>query len=184
MDFGGKKVGIKKKLAISSCFIITVIAILLINNFIITNIFKNKNNGMKNKLYSLSIKDFNDDVVNEEDLYIDENRGFLASSTFYTANGRNMRLSYDLFESEYKWIVNWNFNKMMEWFESQGIVYTEIQSSLPDFIKVYTNQEGNNYILLSDNKIIEVIGLGEEDKDKIIDIVYNKIFKDTKEELV
>ena len=76
MDFGGKKVGIKKKLAISSCFIITVIAILLINNFIITNIFKNKNNGMKNKLYSLSIKDFNDDVVNEEDLYIDENRGY------------------------------------------------------------------------------------------------------------
>ena len=95
-----------------------------------------------------------------------------------------MRLSYDLFESEYKWIVNWNFNKMMEWFESQGIVYTEIQNSLPDFIKVYTNQEGNNYILLSDNKIIEVIGLGEEDKDKIIEIVYNKIFKDTKEELV
>lgn len=174
---------LKKKLSLSYYFIMIVAFILLINNFIIMNIFKNKNNEIESKLYSLSIRDFNDDIINEEDLYIDENKGFLSNSVFYIANGKNMRLSYDLFESDYKWIVNWNFNKMMNWFESQGIKYTEVKSSLPNFIKVYKNQEESNYILLSDNKIIEIIGL-EEDKDKVIDIVYNKVFKDTKEEIV
>ena len=174
---------LKKKVSISSYFIMIVAFIVLINNFIIMNIFKNKNNEIKSKLYSLSIRDFNDDIINEEDLYIDENKGFLTKSVFYIANGRNMRLSYDLFESDYKWIVNWNFNKMMNWFEGQGIKYTEVKSSLPNFIKVYKNQQESNYILLSDNKIIEIIGL-EEDKDKVIDIVYKKVFKDTKEEIV
>lgn len=177
-----KKTMLKKKISLSSCFIMIVATILLFNNFIIMNIFKGKNNGLKNKISSLSIRDFNDEVI-DEGLFIDESIGFLANSIFYTANGKNMRLSYDLLESEYKWVINWNFNKMMEWFESQGIMYTEVKSSLPSFIKAYSNEDKSNYILLSENKIIEIIGL-EKDKDKIINIVYNKVFKDTKEEIV
>lgn len=175
-----KKIMLKKKISLSSYFIMIIATILLINNFIIMNIFKG--NGLKNKIYSLSIKDFNDEVI-DDGLFIDESIGFLAKSLFYTANGKNMRLSYDLLESEYKWVINWNFNKMMEWFESQGIMYTEVESSLPSSIKVYSNEDKSNYILLSEHKIIEVIGL-EKDKDKIINIVYNKVFKDTKEEMV
>lgn len=182
---GNKKDSLKKKLIISSYFIITFVAIFLANNFMVSNILKNSSNESKNEEYLLSLKDFNDEIYNEEDLYIDENEGFLAHRLFYTANGKKIRLSYELFESNYKWMINWNFNRMMDWFEKQGISYKEIETNLPNEVKVFNNEKANNYIILSDNKIIEMIGLdGEEDKHKLLNIVYNKVFNDTKEERI
>lgn len=182
MRFGDKKGILKKKLTRSSIFILIIAIVFIVNNFIITNIFKNKNNGVKNREYSLSIKDFNDEVYNEEDIYIDEDSSFLSHKIFYTANGKNMRLSYELFESNYKWMVNWNFNKMMDWFEKKEISYREIETSLPKNIKVYTNENEKNFILLSANKIIEIIGIDEvENKEEVISIVFNRVFKDVEE---
>ncbi len=180
-----KKNTIKKKLSIATCFAVAIVSILLINNFIVSNIFKNKGNGLKSKQYSLSLKDFNDEVSSEEDIYVDEESSFIANKLFYTANGKKMKLSYELFESDYKWMINWNFNKMMNWFEKQGISYNEIKINLPNEVKVYTNDKKNNYIMLSSNKVIEVIGIDEIDnKEEVLNIVYNKIFVDNKEELI
>ena len=151
----------------------------------ISNRFKNRNKTFKDKEYSLSIKDFNDDVVNDDYIYVDEKKSFLAHKVFYIANGNNMRLSYELFESDYKFMVSWNFNKMMKWFENQGINYHEITTNLPNEVKVYTNEKENNYIILSSNKIIEVMGLDEIDnKEGLLEVVYNKIFTNTKEEVI
>lgn len=74
---------------------------------------------------------------------------------------------------------------MMNWFEKQGISYNEIKINLPNEVKVYTNDKKNNYIMLSSNKVIEVIGIDEIDnKEEVLNIVYNKIFVDNKEELI
>lgn len=179
-----KKDSIRKKLTISTCFIITIASIMVLNNFFVPNIFKNKSNRVKSKEYSLSLKDFNDEVSSEEHIYVDEESSFIANKLFYTANGRKMKLSYELFESDYRFIVNWNFNKMMKWFENKGITYKEIQTNLPNEVKVYTNEKENNYIILSSNKVIEVIGLDSiKDKEDVLNIVYNKIFTNKKEEL-
>ena len=73
---------------------------------------------------------------------------------------------------------------MMKWFENKGITYKEIQTNLPNEVKVYTNEKENNYIILSSNKVIEVIGLDSiKDKEDVLNIVYNKIFTNKKEEL-
>ena len=179
-----KKDSIRKKLTVSTCFIIAIVSIMVLNNFLVPNIFKSKSNRVKSKEYSLSLKDFNDEVSSEEDIYVDEESSFIANKLFYTANGRKMKLSYELFESDYRFIVNWNFNKMMKWFENKGITYKEIQTNLPNEVKVYTNEKENNYIILSSNKVIEVIGLDSiKDKEDVLNIVYNKIFTNKKEEL-
>lgn len=109
-----KKDSIRKKLTVSTCFIIAIVSIMVLNNFLVPNIFKSKSNRVKSKEYSLSLKDFNDEVSSEEDIYVDEESSFIANKLFYTANGRKMKLSYELFESDYRFIVNWNFNKMMK----------------------------------------------------------------------
>lgn len=179
-----KKDSIRKKLTISTCFIITIVSIVLLNNFLVTNIFKNRSNGLKSRQYSLSLKDFNDEVSSEDDIYVDEESSFIANKLFYTANGKKMKLSYELFESDYGFMVNWNFNKMMKWFQNQGIAYKEIQTNLPNVVKVYTNEKANNYIILSLNKIIEVIGLdSENDKEEVLSVVYNKVFINNREEV-
>ena len=179
-----KKYSIRKKLTISTCFIITIVSIVLLNNFLVSTIFKNRSNEIKSRQYSLSLKDFNDEVSSEDDIYVDEESSFIANKLFYTANGKKMKLSYELFESDYGFMVNWNFNKMMKWFENQGIIYKEIQTNLPNEVKVYTNEKENNYIILSLNKIIEVIGVdSKNDKEAVLNVVYNKVFINKREEV-
>lgn len=185
MRFGDKKYIIKKKLTMSTCFIMTVAIIVLINNFLVSNIFKTKSNGVKNKQYALSLKDFNDEAISEDDIYIDEESSFIANKLFYTANGNKMKLSYELFESDYEFMVSWNFNKMMDWFKNQDIYYNPIETNLPNEVKVYASEKGNNYIINSKYRVIEVIGLEEKsNKEEILNIVYNKIFKDGVEEKI
>ncbi|MCF0148332.1 MAG: DUF2812 domain-containing protein [Clostridium sp.] len=180
---GNKKDNTKKKITISSTFIILITTIFIINNFFIANIFKNKSMAEKGKEYALGLKDFNDEAITEEDIYIDEESSFIANKIFYTANGKKMKLSYELFESDYEFVVNWNFNKMMDWFKRQNIYYSEIKTSLPVDVNVYANEKGTNYIVTSKNKLIEIIGVEEEsNKEDILYIVYNKVFKEETEE--
>ena len=139
----------------------------------------------KSKQYALGLKDFNDEAITEDDIYIDEESSFIANKIFYTANGKKMKLSYELFESDYEFMVKWNFNKMMDWFKKQDVFYYEIKTNLPVEVNVYVNEKANNYIITSKNKLIEIIGLEEEsNKEDILDIVYNKIFKDEMEEKI
>lgn len=180
-----KKDSAKKKVTISSIFIILIATMFFINNFFIANIFKNKSMATKSKGYALGLRDFNDEAITEKDIYIDEESSLLANKIFYTANGKKMKLSYELFESNYEFVVNWNFNKMMNWFKKQDIFYNEIKTNLPIEVNVYVNEKGNNYIIISKNKLIEIIGLEEEsNKEEILDTVYNKIFKDEVEEKI
>lgn len=180
-----KKDNAKKKVTISSIFIILITTIFIINNFFIDNIFKNKSMAAKSKQYALGLKDFNDEAITEEDIYIDEESSFIANKIFYTANGKKMKLSYELFESDYEFMVKWNFNKMMDWFKKKDVFYYEIKTNLPVEVNVYVNEKANNYIITSKNKLIEIIGLEEEsNKEDILDIVYNKVFKNEMEEKI
>lgn len=166
-----------KKISITMYFIITVLSILFMNKFIINNLF-NSNTGKKDlNQYALTLKDFNDEIIDEQSIYIDENKSFLAHTIFYSANGRSTKLSYELFESNYNWVVEWNFNKMMEWFKDHDISYIEIKTDLPSDVKVYRNSKSNNYIIVSDKKIIEILGYDENVKYDMLKKTYDKIFK-------
>ena len=171
------KKNIKRNTIISSFLILIVTAVLIINNFILDNGSSNTNKSVNSKEYSLSLKDFNDELISDEDLFVDESSSFLASKIFYSAYGKNIKLSYELFESNHEWITKLNFDKMMKWFEKQDIKYNEIETNLPNDIKVLVNEKGNNYILVSSKKIIELIAVEDiEDKEDFFNTVYEKIF--------
>lgn len=168
---------IKKNTAIASLLILVVSTALIINNFIVDNYSNNTNNSVDRKEYSLSLNDFNDELISDKDLFIDESSSFLASKIFYNAYGKNMQLSYELFESDYEWITKLNFNRVMKWFENQGIKYNEIETNLPEDIKVLVNEKGSNYFLVSSKKMIELIGVEDiKDKEDFFKTVYEKIF--------
>ena len=168
---------IKKNTTIASLLIVIVSIALIINNFIVENDSKNTNNSVDRKEHSLSLNDFNDELISDKDLFIDESSSFLASKIFYNAYGKNMQLSYELFESDYEWITKLNFNRVMKWFENQGIKYNEIKTNLPEDIKVLVNEKGSNYFLVSSTKMIELIGVEDiKDKEDFFNTVYEKIF--------
>lgn len=168
---------LKKNTTIASLLILVVSAALIINNFIVDNDSNNNNKSVDRKEYSLSLNDFNDELISDKDLFIDESSSFLASKIFYNAYGKKMQLSYELFESDYEWITKLNFNRVMKWFENQGIKYNEIETNLPDDIKVLVNEKGSNYFLVSSKKMIELIGVEDiKDKEDFFNTVYEKIF--------
>lgn len=168
---------IKKNTTIASLLIVIVSIALIINNFIVKNDSNNTNKSVDRKEHSLSLNDFNDELISDKDLFIDESSSFLASKIFYNAYGKNMQLSYELFESDYEWITKLNFNRVMKWFENQGIKYNEIETNLPEDIKVLVNDKGSNYFLISSKKMIELIGVEDiEDKEDFFNTVYEKIF--------
>ncbi|MBS5951226.1 MAG: DUF2812 domain-containing protein [Clostridium sp.] len=168
---------IKKNTTIASLLIVIVSIALIISNFIVDNDSNNTNKSMNRKEHSLSLNDFNDELISDKDLFIDESSSFLASKIFYNAYGKNMQLSYELFESDYEWITKLNFNRVMKWFENQGIKYTEIETNLPEDIKVLVNEKGSNYFLVSSKKMIELIGVEDiKDKEDFFNTVYEKIF--------
>ncbi|WP_411170265.1 DUF2812 domain-containing protein [Clostridium sp. MB05] len=166
-----------KKVNIIMYFIITIVSILFINKFIINSLFNSNNEKKDLSQYALTLKDFNDEIIDEQSIYIDENKSFLAHTIFYSANGKNRKLSYELFESNYNWVIEWNFNKMMDWFKDYNISYSEIKIDLPADVKVYRNNKSNNYILVSDKKIIEIFGDDENIKCDMLKKTYDKIFR-------
>ncbi|MDU5111629.1 MAG: DUF2812 domain-containing protein [Clostridium sp.] len=168
---------IKKNTTIASLLILIVSIVLIINNFIVDNDSNNTNNSVDRKEHALSLNDFNDELISDKDLFIDESSSFLASKIFYNAYGKNMQLSYELFESDYEWITKLNFNRVMKWFENQDIKYNEIETNLPEDIKVLVNEKGSNYFLVSSKKMIELIGVEDiKDKEDFFNTVYEKIF--------
>lgn len=168
---------IKKNTTIASLLIVIVSIALIISNFIVDNNSNNTNKSMDRKEHSLSLNDFNDELISDKDLFIDESSSFLASKIFYNAYGKNMQLSYELFESDYEWITKLNFNRVMKWFENQDIKYTEVETNLPEDIKVLVNEKGSNYFLVSSKKMIELIGVEDiKDKEDFFNTVYEKIF--------
>lgn len=168
---------IKKNTTIASLLIVIVSIALIINNFIVENDSNNTHKSVDRKEHSLSLNDFNDELISDKDLFIDESSSFLASKIFYNAYGKNMQLSYELFESDYEWITKLNFNRVMKWFENQGIKYAEVETNLPEDIKVLVNEKGSNYFLVSSKKMIELIGVEDiKDKEDFFNTVYEKIF--------
>lgn len=86
-------------------------------------------------------------------------------------------MNYDIFESNYKWAVKYNFNKRINFVREIGIDYIEKETNLPKDIKVYINERGDKYIFISDYKMVEISTLEEIGEDELISIVYEKLFK-------
>jgi len=173
----------KKKKKINSIIYVVIIMISFIamNRLIFNDIFsigRGNNNKMKSNNYILSLKDFNDEPIDEDSLYINEESGILATKLFYMNSGKNTELGYELFESKYEWVVKYNFNKIMNWMEKINVKYIEKETDLPSDIKVYNNEKGHIYFMVSSNKIIEIYSWDNNlSESELLNKVYEKVFK-------
>ncbi|MBU3109133.1 DUF2812 domain-containing protein [Clostridium gasigenes] len=170
----------KRIINIISYVVIIILSVVIMNGLIFSEIFSgNRENEIKKDNYILTLRDFNDEAIDEEALYINENNGILASKLYYYNKGENTELSYELFQSKYKWAVKYDFNKMMNSVKKINIKYIEKETDLPDDIKVYMNERGHIYLMVSANKLIEISGWDKNlSEDELFNKVYEKVFMD------
>ncbi|MBU3105587.1 DUF2812 domain-containing protein [Clostridium gasigenes] len=183
MNFVSKtKYKYKKKriINIMSYVVIIMLSFIIMNGLIFSGIFSgNRENEIKKDNYILTLKDFNNEAIDEEALYINENNGILASTLHYSNKGKNEHLSYELFQSKYEWAVKYDFNKIMSWMKEINVKYIEKETNLPDSIKVYMNEHGHIYLMVSSNKLIEISGWDKNlSEDELFNKVYEKVFMD------
>lgn len=169
-----------KKLLISLIYLIGILIMFFtISNNIVNNAFiRNYTDNEKDleKVVHITLEDFND-TRKEDSIYYDLNQSPIASHLFYSDVGENIHLSYDIFESKYKWAVKYNFEKKMKFVNKIGIKYIEKVTNLPEDIKVYMNERGHQYIMISENKMVEIYSIEGISEDDLINTVYEKVFK-------
>lgn len=179
VDLSGKNSGsVSKKRRIDIFNIIglgLLILILLGRNYIHEDTNHDNYNNL-NKELNLTLEDFNDKSVNASRNYIQENKGVFASELWFYDEGSNGDLDYNLFESNYKWIVEKYLDDKIKWINTLGSSTVEKVNYNKD-VTLYTLQERNFYMLVSKNKVIYFINLNYRyDKDEFINIIYEEVF--------
>lgn len=166
-----------KIIVISATYLmLTILMIFVMTNVLFRNISSFNDNEKSIDEVALNIEDFND--INKDDSeYFRVDKSPIAKYIFYSNEGNKMYLSYEFFESKYKWPVKYNFNKEINSSKEFGISYIEKETNLPKDIKVYVNEERFKYIIISENKMIEIYEADSISEEELINIVYEKVFK-------
>ena len=169
-----------KKLLISLIYLIGILIMFFtISNNIVNNSFIRSyidDTKSLEKVKHLTLGDF-DDIRKDDSIYYDLNQSPIALHLFYSDEGQNIYLSYDIFDSKYKWPVEYNFNKKMKFANKNGIEYIEKETNFPNDIKVYMNEHGHQYIIVSENKMVEIFTIEGVSENELINTVYEKVFK-------
>lgn len=173
------KINFKGKSMINKFAYIVIMSLgfLLINGVIYTQDIRN-DKKLQSNIYPLTLSDFNDEYMNERELYVDEESSLLASNLYYSNKGRNIELDYELFESKYKWVIEYSTYKKLKWLKSLNTEYVEMETNMPKDIRVYAPRNKGKYIIISPNKILEVFNWSNTlNESQLLDTVYEKIFK-------
>ena len=169
------KINIKRrKLMVIVGVTVIVIAIISGSYLVTMNNFDNSeaiNNSTSRP--TLSITNFNGTKVNQSYLYINQSSSPIAKYTFYVGNN----FQYKLFESDYKWAINYDMKKIMTSARINGQEIVKENLKLPSDIKVYYNHKQNNYVFKSNDKVLEIQAVSGVSPEKLASVVYNKVLK-------
>ena len=170
----------KRIIILSFYFVLIIVMLSIITTLVFGGIF-NKDNKYYNKkiekVPQIKIEDFND--TSKDDLiFFRMDKSPIASYLFYSREGKKLDLSYNIYESKYKWPVKHNFNKKMKFLNEIGVEYIEKETNLPRDIRVYMNEHGHQYMIVSENKMVEISNIETISENELINTVYEKVFKD------
>jgi hypothetical protein len=109
--------------------------------------------------------------------FLKMDKSILANRIDYSCSSGGYDLTYTIFRSQYPLIVKFNQNREISRLSKYSFDLTEIKSKLPKNIKVYANSKYNYFVLVSEDKVVNIKkSFNEIDDEKFLDIVYSKIF--------
>lgn len=114
----------------------------------------------------------------QEDPYIRFEESIIAKSIDYSTSSGNCYLAYTVFQSEYPWAIDFQEYRLIKRLRSYGINLRRVDTKLPSNVRVYSEDIERNYVLASNNKVLEIRkGFGDIEEEKFLEIIYNELFK-------
>ncbi|ERK28937.1 DUF2812 domain-containing protein [Clostridium intestinale] len=137
-----------------------------------------RNKVPKDKI-ELTLSDFGYEENN--DVYANYSRSIVAEKLYYSNSGEGDEyISYTLLKSKYQFLIELQEKSLVKQIGKIMDDLELVDTNLPKDIKVYTYRNEESYIFVSKNRAIQVYTKFKDiDKDKFIDVIYEKLLKES-----
>lgn len=123
---------------------------------------------------SLTLTDFGHKVNNDKSPHIDFNKSVLANATRYSYGSY---LSYSVLQSKYPGVIKFHENRLLSRLISYGIDLRYENTNLPSNIRVYSDSKKRSYILVSEDKVVDITkDFSDISDDDFLNTVYKNLF--------
>lgn len=166
------KLAITIVIMIVSIFIITSVAA----NSALKSITKNEQGKERVEKASLTFVDFGYKQDYDKKPYIQFDKSILAKRENCYLDNEGHSLHYTIFESPYSWIIDFDEHRLVSKLNSYDNDLKQVNTHLPNNIKVYSDSKKKDYVLVSEDKVVDIRkDFDNIDEDKFLSIVYNKL---------
>lgn len=128
---------------------------------------------------SLSLVDFGYKENDDTSPYISFDKSILAKRVQYSSNYQDNYLDYTIFQSQYPWVIKFDENRLLNKLNKYGVNLKQEDSNLPSNIKVYSDGKKRSFVLVSQDKVVDITKdiTGISDYE-FLNKVYKKLFND------
>jgi len=126
---------------------------------------------------SLTLMDFGYKENAEKRPYITIDKSILAERIFYSYSNGDNDISYTILESQYPWVIKFDENRLLSRLNGYGGDLKQVDSNLPSDIKVYSDSKKRTFVLISEDRVVDIIkdfnGISD---DEFLNKVYKKLY--------
>lgn len=154
------------------------LVITLIGHAVFSSITDIGQSKMPTEKANLTLIDFG--YSNDANPYVSYDKSILAQKIEYSFSDKSTDsyLSYTVFQSRYPWVIKFDENRLVNRLNRYGIDLKGKNTNLSSSIKVYSDSEKRSYVLVSDDKVVDITkSFSDISEEEFLNKVYNKLFK-------
>lgn len=156
----------------ANIFVFVFLLLSLTTSIIFSNITDDKNYSSTACNLNLNIEDFISKETVDKSPYIDCSKSILATKTEYSCGSKDKHLAYTLLQSKYPLVIKFLENRLIN-----GRNLVKININLPKNITVYSSSKNKNFVLVSENKVVDTRNTFENiSDDDFLNTIYSKLF--------
>lgn len=168
---------INMAITISSTFISISLVVMLTGGLAFRSINAIEQSKVPTDKVSLTIMDFGVKETADTSPNIRFDKSILAERINYSYSNGDNGLSYTIFKSKYPWVIKFDENKLLSRLNKYGVDLKQEDTSLPSDIKVYSYGKGRSFVLVTEDRVIEVQkDLNGIYDDDFLKTVYKKLY--------
>jgi len=165
-------------ITISSTLVSIYIVLMFTGIVVIWSINGVRENKVPKEKASLTLSDFGYKENNNESPYITFDRSIVAQRIYYSHGNGNEFLNYTIFQSQYPWVSKFYEKRLLVRHRRYGDDLKQENTKLPRTIKVYSDSEKRFFIIISENKVVDIRKDFKNISDEeFLNKAYEKFFK-------
>ena len=164
-------------ITISSTLVSIWLVLMIVMSTVLLSSPETPRNEMSNKKARLTFTDFGFKENNDVSPCSEVDKSIIAQRIGYSSDNEDNQLNYTIFESNYPLIIKFYENRLLVKLNRYGVDLKRISTKLPSSIVVYSDSEERSFVLVSEDKVVDIKkDFSDIGDDEFFNIVYKKLF--------